>query len=73
MAGAPASCMNMSVAACCESNVTANTSGVSTTERLVDVTEENYDYVFDTNTRGAFFGAQTVAKRMRARVARGKG
>jgi len=51
-------------------DILINNSGVSTTERLLDVTEESYDYVFDTNTRGAFFVAQEVAKRM---VARAKG
>ncbi|MEY4430062.1 MAG: hypothetical protein RLZZ182_2751 [Pseudomonadota bacterium] len=51
-------------------DILINNSGVSTTERLTDVTEETYDYVFDTNTRGAFFVAQEVAKRM---IARSKG
>ncbi len=49
-------------------DILINNSGVSTTERLVDVTEETYDFVFDTNTRGAFFVAQEVAKRMLARA-----
>lgn len=49
-------------------DILINNSGVSTTERLVDVTEESYDYVFDTNTRGSFFVAQEVAKRMLARA-----
>ena len=49
-------------------DILINNSGVSTTERLVDVTEETYDYVFDTNTRGSFFVAQEVAKRMLARA-----
>ena len=49
-------------------DILINNSGVSTTERLVDVSEESYDYVFDTNTRGAFFTAQEVAKRMLARA-----
>jgi NAD(P)-dependent dehydrogenase (short-subunit alcohol dehydrogenase family) len=49
-------------------DILVNNSGVSTTERLVDVTEESYDFVFDTNTRGAFFVAQEVAKRMLARA-----
>jgi NAD(P)-dependent dehydrogenase (short-subunit alcohol dehydrogenase family) len=39
-------------------------------ERLTDVTPEAYDYVMNTNTRGAFFVAQEVAKRM---IARSKG
>ena len=51
-------------------DILINNSGVSTTERLLDVSEDSYDYVFDTNTRGAFFVAQEVAKRM---VARAKG
>ena len=49
-------------------DILINNSGVSITERLVDVSEESYDYVFDTNTRGAFFTAQEVAKRMLARA-----
>lgn len=49
-------------------DILVNNSGVSTTERLVDVTEESYDFVFDTNTRGAFFVAQETAKRMLARA-----
>jgi len=44
-----------------------NNSGVSTTQRLVDVSPDDYDFVMDTNTRGAFFVAQEVAKRMIAR------
>jgi NAD(P)-dependent dehydrogenase (short-subunit alcohol dehydrogenase family) len=49
-------------------DILVNNSGVSTTQRLQDVTEEDYDYVFDTNTKGAFFVAQEVAKRMLARA-----
>ncbi|TDP84561.1 hypothetical protein EV672_103130 [Aquabacterium commune] len=49
-------------------DILINNSGVSTTERLVDVTEDSYDFVFDTNTRGSFFVAQEVAKRMLARA-----
>ncbi len=51
-------------------DILINNSGVSTTQRLVDVTEEDYDYVLDTNTKGAFFVAQEVGKRM---IARAKG
>ena len=50
-------------------DILVNNSGVSTTQRLVDVTPADFDYVFGTNTRGAFFVAQEVAKRM---IARGK-
>jgi NAD(P)-dependent dehydrogenase (short-subunit alcohol dehydrogenase family) len=49
-------------------DILINNSGVSTTQKLVDVTEEDYDYVFDTNTKGAFFVAQEVGKRMLARA-----
>ncbi|NRF69984.1 SDR family oxidoreductase [Aquincola sp. S2] len=48
-------------------DILVNNSGVSTTQKLVDVTPDDYDYVMDTNTRGAFFVAQEVAKRMIAR------
>jgi NAD(P)-dependent dehydrogenase (short-subunit alcohol dehydrogenase family) len=49
-------------------DILVNNSGVSTTQRLVDVTPEEFDFVFDTNTRGAFFVAQAVARRMIARA-----
>jgi NAD(P)-dependent dehydrogenase (short-subunit alcohol dehydrogenase family) len=45
-------------------DILVNNSGVSTTGRLVDVTPDDYDFVFDTNTKGSFFVAQEVAKRM---------
>lgn len=51
-------------------DILVNNSGVSTTQRLVDVTPEDYGYVMDTNQRGAFFVAQETAKRM---IARAKG
>ena len=51
-------------------DILVNNSGVSTTQRLIDVTPEDYAYVMDTNLRGAFFVAQQVAKRM---IARAKG
>jgi NAD(P)-dependent dehydrogenase (short-subunit alcohol dehydrogenase family) len=49
-------------------DVLVNNSGVSATQRLVDVTPSDYDFVFGTNTRGAFFVAQEVARRMIARA-----
>lgn len=49
-------------------DILVNNSGVSTTQRIVDVTEQDYDFVFDTNTRGAFFVAQTIGKNMIARA-----
>jgi NAD(P)-dependent dehydrogenase (short-subunit alcohol dehydrogenase family) len=51
-------------------DILVNNSGVSTTQKLVDVMPDDYDYVMNTNTRGAFFVAQEVAKRM---IARAKG
>jgi NAD(P)-dependent dehydrogenase (short-subunit alcohol dehydrogenase family) len=51
-------------------DILVNNSGVSTTQRLTDVSAEDYDYVMNTNARGAFFVAQEVAKRM---IARSKG
>jgi NAD(P)-dependent dehydrogenase (short-subunit alcohol dehydrogenase family) len=48
-------------------DILVNNSGVSTTQKLVDVSPDDYDYVMGTNTRGAFFVAQEVAKRMIAR------
>ena len=49
-------------------DILVNNSGVSTTQRIQDVTEADYDYVLDTNTKGAFFVAQEVGKRMLARA-----
>ena len=43
-------------------DILVNNSGVSTTQRLQDVTEEDYDFIFDTNVRGSFFVAQEVAR-----------
>ena len=48
-------------------DILINNSGVSTTQRLIDVSPDDYDFVMDTNTRGAFFVAQAVGKRMLAR------
>lgn len=48
-------------------DILINNSGVSTTQKLTDVSPEDYDFVMNTNTRGAFFMAQEVAKRMIAR------
>jgi len=49
-------------------DILVNNSGVSTTQRLQDVSEEDYDFMFDTNVKGAFFVAQEVGKRMLARA-----
>jgi NAD(P)-dependent dehydrogenase (short-subunit alcohol dehydrogenase family) len=49
-------------------DILVNNSGVSTTQRLVDVSQEDFDFMFDTNVKGAFFVAQEVGKRMLARA-----
>ncbi len=49
-------------------DILVNNSGVGATQRLTEVTPEDYDFVMNTNTRGAFFVAQEVAKRMIARA-----
>lgn len=49
-------------------DILVNNSGVSTTQRIQDVTEDDWDWVFDTNVKGAFFVAQEVGKRMLARA-----
>ena len=49
-------------------DILVNNSGVSTTQRVQDVTEEDFDFTFNTNVKGAFFVAQEVGKRMLARA-----
>ncbi|QDL54887.1 SDR family oxidoreductase [Rhodoferax aquaticus] len=49
-------------------DILVNNSGVSTTQRLTEVEPEDYDFIFDTNVKGAFFVAQEVGKRMMARA-----
>lgn len=51
-------------------HVLVNNSGTSLARDAVDVTEADYDRVMDTNARGSFFVATTVARRM---IARGTG
>jgi NAD(P)-dependent dehydrogenase (short-subunit alcohol dehydrogenase family) len=51
-------------------DILVNNAGVSTSQRLLEVTQQDFDFVFDTNIRGAFFVAQEVGKRM---IARAKG
>ena len=48
-------------------DILVNNSGVSTAQRLTEVTQVDYDYMFDTNVKGAFFVAQAVARQMIAR------
>ena len=49
-------------------DILVNNSGVSTTQRLQEVGESNFDDIFNTNVKGAFFLAQEVGKRMLARA-----
>ena len=49
-------------------DILVNNSGVSSTQRLQEVGESNFDDIFDSNVKGAFFVAQEVGKRMLARA-----
>ena len=49
-------------------DILVNNSGVSTVGRLTEVSPVDYDYMFNTNVKGAFFVAQAVAKRMIGRA-----
>lgn len=49
-------------------DILVNNSGVSTTQRLVDVTPVDFDFVLDTNLKGAFFVASEVARHMIVRA-----
>jgi len=48
-------------------DILVNNSGVSATQRAQDVSPKEFDFVFDTNVKGAYFVAQEVGKRMLAR------
>jgi NAD(P)-dependent dehydrogenase (short-subunit alcohol dehydrogenase family) len=49
-------------------DILVNNSGVSTQQRLTDVATTDFDFVFGTNVRGAFFVAQAVARQMIGRA-----
>ena len=49
-------------------DILVNNPGVSTTQRIQDVSPDDFDYMFNTNVKGAFFVAQEVGKRMLARA-----
>jgi NAD(P)-dependent dehydrogenase (short-subunit alcohol dehydrogenase family) len=49
-------------------DILVNNSGVGRTQKLTEVMPADYDFVMDTNTKGAFFVAQEVGKRMIARA-----
>ena len=49
-------------------DILVNNSGVGASQRMQDVSPSDYDFIFDTNVKGAFFVAQEVGKRMLARA-----
>jgi NAD(P)-dependent dehydrogenase (short-subunit alcohol dehydrogenase family) len=51
-------------------DILVNNSGVSVTKRFGDYTEAEFDFMMDTNAKGALFVAQSVGRRM---LARGQG
>ena len=53
-------------------DILVNNSGVSATARITDTTEEDYDFVMNTNAKGAFFVAQQTAKVMIAHKTAGR-
>jgi hypothetical protein len=53
-------------------DILLNNSGVSRQQHLTEVEEQDYDYVTDTNCKGAFFVAQAVGRSMIARKSRGR-
>ena len=52
-------------------DILVNNSGVSRSDRLADVSPADFDFIMNTNVRGAFFVAQAVGKRMMARAKAG--
>ncbi len=53
-------------------DILVNNSGVNKQQRAIEVEEEDYDYVTDTNCKGAFFVAQAVGRSMIARKCPGR-
>ncbi|TSA16353.1 MAG: SDR family oxidoreductase [Betaproteobacteria bacterium] len=53
-------------------DILVNNSGVSQQQRAIEVEEKDYDYVTDTNCKGAFFVAQAVGRSMIARKCPGR-
>lgn len=51
-------------------DILVNCVGLNREEKLLDVTEENFDYVYSSNLKSAFFLAQAAAKHM---IAQGEG
>jgi NAD(P)-dependent dehydrogenase (short-subunit alcohol dehydrogenase family) len=59
-------------AECGPIGILVNNAGISRQQRLVDVEEDDYDAVLDTNLKGAFFAAQAAAKQMTAHKIEGR-
>ena len=53
-------------------DILVNNSGVSKQQRAIEVEEADYDYVTDTNCKGAFFVAQAVGRSMISRKSPGR-
>lgn len=53
-------------------DILVNNSGVSRQARITDTTPEDFDFVMDTNVKGAFFVAQAAAQDMIARKKPGR-
>jgi len=53
-------------------DILLNNSGVSRQQRAIEVEEADYDFVTDTNCKGAFFVAQAVGRSMIARKCPGR-
>lgn len=53
-------------------DILVNNSGVNKQQRAIEVEEADYDYVTDTNCKGAFFAAQAVGRSMIARKCAGR-
>lgn len=49
-------------------DILVNNAGISVQKKLLDTEPEDFDDLFDTNVRGAFFVAREVARRMIARA-----
>ncbi len=49
-------------------DILVNNSGVGSSQRIQDASEADFDFIFNTNVKGAFFVAQAVGKRMLARA-----
>ena len=53
-------------------DILVNNSGVSVQRKAVDITLADYDFIMQTNARGAFFVAQAVGRRMIAHGTKGR-